>query len=169
MNNCYSWLNHSFTAVKIVYKSLIQWSESNKKLLTRKLLTLKKSKSLDRVVHSAHNEAFNEIDCLDCANCCKTTGPLLTPPDVQRISSKLKKTEKSFVEEYLRRDEDDDLVFKSMPCPFLQDDNACSIYSFRPRACRAFPHTDQAGQASILNLTRKNAKIFFRKRIKSNT
>lgn len=44
---------------------------------------------------------------------------------------------------YLRVDEDNDKVFKSMPCPFLGEDNLCSIYDIRPKACREFPHTDR--------------------------
>ncbi|MEZ5067203.1 MAG: YkgJ family cysteine cluster protein [Bacteroidia bacterium] len=32
-------------------------------------------------------------------------------------------------------------VLKKSPCPFLLDDNHCSIYSIRPQACREYPHT----------------------------
>lgn len=141
------------------YFKLLQWSESNKKNLTKRIDRLKRLKTLDAPINFAHKKAFEEIDCLHCANCCKTTGPLLTNNDISRISSKLRLSEKEFSEVYLKVDDEDDRIFKSMPCPFLNDDNYCSIYEFRPRACRQFPHTDQNGQAQIMHLTRKNAKI----------
>lgn len=141
------------------YQKLIQWSESNKKFLTKRIEALKRAKRLDREVHRAHDLAFEEVDCLKCANCCKTTGPLLTPQDIGRISKHLRMDEKQFSETYLRVDEDGDHVFRSMPCPFLAADNKCEIYDHRPRACRSFPHTDEKGQAQIMHLTRKNARI----------
>lgn len=110
-------------------------------------------------MHQAHEEAFSEIDCLECANCCKTTGPLLTRTDISRIARKQRMPERDFIRTYLRKDEDDDYVFQSMPCPFLGDDNYCGIYDYRPKACREFPHTDQPGQVDIFHLTRKNARI----------
>lgn len=141
------------------YKRFIQWSQSNGKKLSKTIEKLKSQKRLDSTIHSAHNQAFKEIDCLQCGNCCKTTGPLLLSSDISRISKKLKTNESQFVKKYLRIDEEGDHVFQWMPCPFLGEDNLCSIYEFRPKACREFPHTDQAGQMDIMHLTRKNAKI----------
>jgi len=79
--------------------------------------------------------------------------------DIGKLSRRLKIAEKDFFNRYLRVDEDGDFVFQSMPCPFLGSDNYCSVYEDRPKACRAFPHTDQKGQMDIMHLTRKNAKI----------
>jgi uncharacterized protein len=141
------------------YFKLLQWSESNKKNLTKRIDRLKRLKTLDQTINSAHEKAFNEIDCLECANCCKTTGPLVTNSDISRISSKLRVSEREFVSTYLRTDEDGDHVFKGMPCPFLSENNYCAIYEYRPRACRQFPHTNQNGQAEITHLTRKNGRI----------
>ncbi len=33
------------------------------------------------------------------------------------------------------------------PCPFLGDDNYCSVYEARPKACREYPHTDRKNGA----------------------
>ena len=65
----------------------------------------------------------------------------------------------NFVSEYLRIDEDNDYVFKKMPCVFLKEDNCCSVYSARPNACRQYPHTDQRDIRSILPLTFLNSMI----------
>jgi Fe-S-cluster containining protein len=61
------------------------------------------------------------------------------------------------IQKYLRIDEDGDMVFRSMPCPFLGDDNYCAIYENRPKACREYPHTDRKRFYQIYNLSIKNA------------
>ncbi len=126
---------------------------------TFKKLDRLKPKELDVLFHEEHEEAFEEIDCLTCANCCKTTGPLFIDKDIQRIATHLRLKPSEFVEQYLRIDEDQDYVLKSVPCPFLDDENYCSIYSVRPRACREFPHTDRKNMHQILKLTQRNVKV----------
>lgn len=131
--------------------------KQHKELLER--LKKKKKTEADKLFQEAHEKVFSCTDCLACANCCKTTGPLFTSTDISRISSKLKMSEKEFIEKYLRRDEDNDMVLQKVPCVFLDAENYCSIYEFRPKACREYPHTDQNDQASIFHLTLKNATI----------
>lgn len=128
-----------------------------KKLLQK--LKRTNPRQLDSMVHDAHEKAFSCIDCLKCANCCVTTGPLLTDTDIKRVSKHLRMKEAQFVEQYVRVDEDGDQVFKSMPCPFLGADNYCTIYENRPKACREYPHTDREKQHQLLNLHMKNAEI----------
>lgn len=118
-----------------------------------------KPRELDKVMHKGHDKAFSCIDCLECANCCKTTGPLFTDKDISRISGKLKMSQRQFIEQYLREDEDGDMVLQKVPCPFLDEQNYCGIYDFRPKACREYPHTDRVKQHQILDLTFKNASI----------
>ncbi|GGH74959.1 YkgJ family cysteine cluster protein [Phaeocystidibacter marisrubri] len=126
--------------------------------LVRKLAK-EDGKKLDREIHQLHEEVFACTDCLQCANCCKTTGPLFTRKDIDRISKHLKMKAADFEEKYLRVDEDGDHVLQSVPCTFLGEDNYCSIYDVRPKACREYPHTDRDKQQQILHLTRKNASI----------
>ncbi|MNE52092.1 Flagellin N-methylase [compost metagenome] len=64
-----------------------------------------------------------------------------------------------FVERYLRIDEDNDYVLQSVPCPFLGNDNYCSVYEDRPKACREYPHTDHSPMLQILDITLKNTAI----------
>jgi len=126
--------------------------------LRSKMKSLRPGK-LDALVQAADERAFQAIDCLECANCCKTTGPLFIERDIQRISKHLGMSVDAFEEEYLRVDEDEDKVLQELPCPFLGPDNYCSIYEVRPKACREYPHTHQAKQHRILSLTFKNAEI----------
>lgn len=118
----------------------------------------KKMRELDQVTHDAHDEIFSWIDCLECANCCKTLGPRLTEKDIERISKGLKMKQSTFIETWLQVDEDSDYVFKTMPCPFLMADNLCMIYDMRPKACREYPHTDRSKFLQISKLTVKNSE-----------
>ncbi|EMC19668.1 YkgJ family cysteine cluster protein [Streptococcus mutans] len=125
------------------------------------LATLKKKapKNLDKIVQEVHTEVFREIDCTKCANCCKILGPLFTESDISRIAKHFRMRLPVFEDMYLRVDEDNDKVFKSMPCPFLGEDNLCSIYDIRPKACREFPHTDRKKIYQINHLTIQNTLI----------
>ena len=89
-----------------------------------------------------HEEAFEKVDCLTCAACCKNYSPRFKTPDVKRISRHMGMKESVFIETYLRVDEDGDFVVKSSPCPFLGSDNFCTIYDVRPSDCARFPYTD---------------------------
>jgi hypothetical protein len=106
-----------------------------------------------------HEEAFEKIDCLKCANCCKRYSPRFKTPDIKRISKHLKMKEGDFIETYLKLDEDGDYVAKSVPCPFLGDDNFCSIYEQRPSDCHRFPYTDEDVFIKRKEITLKNAEF----------
>ena len=99
------------------------------------------------------------MDCLTCANCCKTTSPIFLQTDISRIAKYLGIKAMDFQSEYLNLDDEDDFVLKKAPCPFLQSDNTCEIYEVRPKACREYPHTDRKRMDQILDLTLKNASI----------
>ncbi len=120
----------------------------------------KKGKELDALFHEKHAAFFSKNDCLSCANCCKTTSPIFRDVDIKRISKHLKVKENTFIERYLRIDEDRDYVLKSSPCPFLDlTDNSCMIYSYRPLACSEYPHTDRKNMTQILDITLRNTAI----------
>jgi len=106
-----------------------------------------------------HEEEFSKTDCLQCANCCKTTGPLFTQKDIARISKHFRMKPGDFIDIYLRLDEENDYVLQQVPCPFLGDDNYCGIYDQRPKACREYPHTDRKDFHKISSITIKNTMI----------
>jgi Fe-S-cluster containining protein len=131
--------------------------QENKKFFSK--LKKKTPKHLDSLMVELHEEEFSRTDCLDCANCCKTTGPLFTNKDIERISKKFKQKPQQFIDQYLRIDEDNDYVLQSVPCTFLDAENHCLIYDVRPKACAEFPHTDRKKFQQISNLTIKNVGI----------
>jgi len=132
-------------------------AEENKKFLQR--LIKKDARKVDDAFHSTHEEVFAELDCLTCANCCKTTSPIFYQTDIERASKFLRMKPGDFIEKYLRIDEDKDYVLKSSPCVFLGADNYCSIYESRPKACREYPHTDRKKMVQITELTYKNTLV----------
>lgn len=129
----------------------------NKKFFSK--LKKKPPKNLDYLMQELHHEEFERTDCLECANCCKTTGPLFTNADVERIAKHFRMKPSQFIDTYLRVDEENDYVLQGVPCTFLGADNYCSIYEVRPKACREFPHTDRKKFQQISNLTLKNVAI----------
>ena len=131
--------------------------KENKTFFTK--LKKKTPKNLDYIMQELHDNEFKKTDCLTCANCCKTTGPLFTDKDVQRISKHFKMKPQHFIEQFLRIDEDNDYVLQSVPCTFLDADNYCSIYDVRPKACAEFPHTDRKKFQQISEITLKNMPI----------
>lgn len=118
-----------------------------------------KPKKLDDCFHELHHRVFETVDCLTCANCCKTTSPIFYNRDIERLSKHLKQKPGDFIEKYLRVDEDKDYVLKQAPCPFLGSDNYCSVYDARPTACREYPHTDRKRMEQILKITYNNTLV----------
>jgi uncharacterized protein len=133
-------------------------SAEHKKLYQQFLKRADKNKVL-KALPVLHQEAFEKIDCLQCANCCKNYSPRFKTPDIKRISKHLKMKEGQFIETFLKIDEDGDYVVKSKPCPFLGEDNYCSIYAVRPSDCHRFPYTDEDVILKRPALTQKNASF----------
>lgn len=118
----------------------------------------KKIEASDLKIQALHHRNSNRTDCLSCGNCCRSLGPRITDKDVERLSKVLRMKSVDFINTYLKIDEDGDMVFKSMPCPFLGDDNYCAVYESRPKACREYPHTDRKKFYQIYMLSVKNAE-----------
>jgi Fe-S-cluster containining protein len=140
-NGFYNWQKKSKDKQK-VFKSFLAKADKNRVL-----------KRLPQL----HAEAFEKINCLECAACCKNYSPRFKTPDVKRISKHLGLKESVFIETYLKVDDDGDFVVKSTPCPFLGSDNACTIYDVRPSDCSRFPYTDEDVIIKRQSLTLKNS------------
>ena len=122
-------------------------------------LRKKTPKNLDAIMEKLHDEEFKKTDCLQCANCCKTTSPIFTKKDIERISKSFRIKTRQFIDTYLNVDDDQDYVLKSSPCTFLAEDNSCNIYEVRPKACQEYPHTNRKSFEKISDLTLKNVAI----------
>ncbi len=136
---------------ELVIKNQADWIRFFKK-------NRKKIEVSDLKIQSLHQRISGRTDCLACGNCCRSLGPRITDKDVERLSKVLRMKSVDFILSYLKIDEDDDMVFKSMPCPFLGADNYCAVYESRPKACREYPHTDRKKFFQIYMLSVKNAE-----------
>lgn len=143
------------------YKSMLNHGKSLFKEHKRFLNSLKSRKKMDidRPFQKAHDKVFETINCLECGNCCRELGPKLNRRDIEKISKFLGIKAGSFIKQYLIKDEDDDIIFNQLPCPFLEEDNSCSIYEVRPRACREYPHTNDKNMHSMIGITIKNHSV----------
>lgn len=143
------------------YQSDLNQSKVQKKAFEAVIRKLRKKrpKEVDQLFHDLHDETFKKIDCLECANCCKTTSPIFRDIDIERLSKHLRMPVQSFQSTYLMMDSDRDWVLKSSPCPFLGADNYCSVYDHRPKACSEYPHTDRKNMTGILDLSLKNTLV----------
>jgi uncharacterized protein len=145
--------------MKPEFKKLLSRAEHNKKENKKFILGLSRKKNIDELFHKNHDEAFAKIDCLTCANCCKTTSPIFRDVDIERIAKHLRQKPSELTSKHLHIDQDGDWVLNSSPCTFLGEDNYCSIYDVRPLACREYPHTDRKNMTQVLDLTYKNTLV----------
>ncbi|HCF63374.1 MAG TPA: zinc/iron-chelating domain-containing protein [Chitinophagaceae bacterium] len=130
--------------------------QDNPKVYGQMLKKIKLQKAL-KWLPELHEEAFQQINCLDCAGCCKQYSPRFKTPDIKRIARFLQMKEGVFIETFLRLDEEGDYVTQQAPCPFLQKNNTCRIYDVRPSDCSRFPYTDEDVLLRRQHITLKNA------------
>ena len=147
------------TNLRSVDLESLELATKNKLENLKFLQKMKSTKQLDAVFQKAHDAEFKKTECLNCGNCCKTTSPIFRDTDIKRIAKHLRVKEAAFIAQYLRIDEDRDYVLQSSPCAFLELDNTCSIYEYRPLACREYPHTNRKNMYQILELTATNTMI----------
>jgi|TARA_B110001469_G_scaffold126360_1_gene143814 hypothetical protein len=142
-------------------QSLPKKVQENKKVHRNFFIKLRKKtpKNLDAIMEKLHDDEFKKSDCLQCANCCKTTSPIFTKKDIERISKSFRIKTRQFIDTYLNVDDDQDYVLKTSPCTFLAEDNTCNIYDVRPKACQEYPHTNRKSFEKISDLTLQNVAI----------
>ena len=100
----------------------------------------------DELASDLHEQAFQIVDCTRCANCCKTLDIKFDDEDVERIAGHLNMAMDAFIDTYLEPDDKDGhYKARQKPCPFLGEDDRCTIYDVRPTVCREYPHTDKEG------------------------
>lgn len=121
----------------------------------------------DELAANLHQQAFQIVDCTRCANCCRTMTIVFSDEDIERISQHLNMTTQEFIDKYLELElelEDDYdpkgyYKARQQPCPFLGDDNLCTIYDVRPTDCREYPHTDKPGFTTRTSMTAGNTLV----------
>jgi Fe-S-cluster containining protein len=105
----------------------------------RSFLKSKDSDRLDRTVHELFHLYSSHIDCTTCGNCCTLLKPIIQDTDIKALALLTNKPIQDYKRDFIVTDEDGDMHFKELPCPFLKD-KKCSVYDSRPDDCRSYPH-----------------------------
>ena len=115
-------------------------------------------KNLDILADKINTEVWKQVDCLSCANCCKTMTPTFTEKDVKRIAAHFEIKPQEFKARWLVYEKKDkDWVNKKQPCQFLDlSSNMCSIYEVRPLDCAGFPHLNKKKMVDYIHVHKQN-------------
>ena len=139
-------------------KTVVQNKKRIRSFLTK--LQIKAPKNLHDVTIVADAQTWAEINCLDCANCCKTMSPTYTRKDVMRISAHLGMSQSAFRAKWLYQDKTGDWMNVKQPCQFLDlKTNMCSIYAVRPRDCAGFPHHTKKKMVDYMHMYKQNIEF----------
>ncbi len=105
----------------------------------------------DRILRRIAEEIEGQIDCTECANCCKVANVEVSERDVERLARYLRISPDRFLREYTADDPEEGVrILKRDPesgCGFLNG-RECEVYDARPDICQRFPHLVR-GQGSI--------------------
>jgi hypothetical protein len=106
----------------------------------------------------ADRETWAEVDCLSCANCCKSMTPTFTQTDLERIALHFNMSIDEFKSKWLMFEKTDkDWVNKKQPCQFLDlKTNKCDIYDIRPEDCAKFPHHLKKNMDDYIHVYKQN-------------
>ena len=113
---------------------------------------------LQSIAIKAGSNVWNEIDCLSCANCCKTMTPTYTNADIKKIASYLQISTDEMKRRWLKKERGTgNWLNKTTPCQFLdQGTNMCNVYEVRPADCSGFPHLAKKKFVEYLHVHQQN-------------
>ncbi|HTA69717.1 MAG TPA: YkgJ family cysteine cluster protein [Bryobacteraceae bacterium] len=114
---------------------------------------LKNHRHSDRRLRRFGEEIEAQIDCTQCANCCRVSEVGITDRDIEKLAKFLGMSRTEFLRDSTQRDDEDGLILKKTEagCVFLKD-NLCTVYEARPQNCANFPHLVR-GTGSIASRT----------------
>lgn len=138
------------------FKQKVRFNKKALRSFLSKLLR-EQPRGMDKMAAALEPEIWKEVDCLTCANCCKTMSPTFTKKDIKRISQHFGQTPEAFTKQWLRKDRIGDMLNKTEPCQFLNlQDNKCSIYEIRPLDCSGFPHLPRKRMVDYIHVHKQN-------------
>jgi uncharacterized protein len=96
----------------------------------------------DRVLRRIAEGIEEQIDCTQCANCCRVATVTMTERDTERLARYLRLKPSRFVADYTMESDEEGRILRrdeATGCVFLSG-NDCTVYDARPDTCRRFPH-----------------------------
>jgi Fe-S-cluster containining protein len=114
---------------------------------------------IDSIVRKHYEEVSAQIDCRECANCCRVFCPPLTMEDIDRLARFKRTSREDLIEKYLAVSAHGQAhSMRSSPCPFLEG-NECGVYPARPAGCRAYPGLERPGFLSRIGEVFSNCSV----------
>lgn len=111
---------------------------------------LKTYRYVERRLRRIAEEVEHQVECLDCANCCRVATARVTDRDAEKLARTLRIPLARFEADYTETSEEEGPILKRAAdgaCIFLAG-NECTVYESRPAGCHDFPHTIR-GNGSI--------------------
>ena len=96
----------------------------------------------DRILRRIAVDVEEQIDCTQCANCCRVASAKVAERDVERLAKYLRIKPARVMADYVVESEEEGLVLrrdKKTGCVFLSG-NECTVYDARPESRQRFPH-----------------------------
>jgi len=103
---------------------------------------LKSHNHSDRILRRIAEEIQEQIDCTQCANCCRVATVKISGRDVERLARSLRISPAAFMKQYVTGSDEEGAILHRTDeagCVFL-DGNSCTVYDARPDTCQRFPH-----------------------------
>ena len=114
-------------------------------------LHMKRHTFVERRLIQIAKEIEEQVDCTQCANCCRVATVRLTERDVERLAKLHKISRERFLTDYTTDDPEEGRILNRTVagCMFLSG-NDCLIYEDRPATCQEFPHLVKGGGSSLV-------------------
>jgi Fe-S-cluster containining protein len=113
---------------------------------------LKRHDHSDRILRRIAEGIEEQIDCTQCANCCRVATTKVSERDVERLARHFRMAPADFLAEYTTESAEEGTILRRTEeagCVFLEG-NECTVYEARPETCQRFPHVVR-GNGSIVS------------------
>jgi len=112
---------------------------------------LKRHHFVERRLSAIAQQMEEQIDCTQCANCCRLATTQVQDRDIERLARYLGLSPKEVKQKYTVESAEEGRILRRTEsgCIFLEG-NLCSVYDARPRTCQLFPHLVK-GAGSLLS------------------
>jgi Fe-S-cluster containining protein len=104
-------------------------------------LHLKRHSFVERKLKKIAQQVEENIDCKQCANCCRVATTEVVERDIERLAKFIGMKPIEVLRTYTEVSEDEGRILKRTDagCVFLEG-NLCTVYEGRPGTCQDFPH-----------------------------
>jgi Fe-S-cluster containining protein len=96
----------------------------------------------DRILRRIAQGIEDQIDCRQCANCCRMATAKVEERDIERLARHFRVPVQRILADYVVEDAEEGHILRRHPdgaCVLLEG-NDCSVYGARPDVCRRYPH-----------------------------